>query len=237
MRETYRTRRLQSPFAASLLLALCLWAAVMALDGCAAGGKHSAAVRHYALEYPSPAFGDLERASESIRVEPLAIARAFSATAMVYRSKPFVYGDDAYNRWKVKPSAMISDLLLRDMKSSGLFAGVFAGGDTENGDYTLGGVIEELYEQEERDGGKAVLTLDVTLVGRSRPGSGGRPAFQKSYRSVKVMEANDAESMARAMSEAMETLSSQIILDVYQAVRTNGQTGMKAPSPRGLSAR
>ena len=57
----------------------------------------------------------------------LSIARAFSTASMVYRSRPFVYGDDAYNRWKIKPSVMISDLLLRDMKSAGLFGGVFSG--------------------------------------------------------------------------------------------------------------
>lgn len=217
-------------------LALGLWAVVLLLGGCAAGAK-TAAVRQYALEYPPPAFGNLARVPDSIRVEPLSIARAFSNASMVYRSKPFVYGDDAYNRWKIKPSVMISDLLLRDMKSAGLFGGVFSGSDSESGDYALGGVIEELYEQEERDGGKAVLALNVTLVNRSRQNTGSRLIFQKNYRSVQAMETCDAESMARAMSKAMEALSRQITLDTYQAMRGNGETGTKVSSPRGLSAR
>ena len=159
-------------------LALGLCALVLLLGGCAAGTK-TAAVRQYALEYPSPAFGKLERVPGSIRVEPLSIARTFSAASMVYRSRPFVYGDDAYNRWKIKPSVMISDLLLRDMKSAGLFGGVFSSSDAESGDYALGGVIEELYEQEERDGGKAVFALNVTLLNRSRQNTGCRLIFQK----------------------------------------------------------
>ncbi len=143
-----------------ICLALGLWAVALLLGGCAAGAKTSAAaVRQYALEYPSPAFGNLERVPGSIRVEPLSIARTFSTASMVYRSRPFVYGDDAYNRWKIKPSVMISDLLLRDMKSAGLFGGVFSNSDSESGDYALGGVIEELI----RTGGKG------RRQGRSRP--------------------------------------------------------------------
>ena len=221
-----------------ICLALGLWAVALLLGGCAAGAKTSAAaVRQYALEYPSPAFGNLERVPGSIRVEPLSIARTFSTASMVYRSRPFVYGDDAYNRWKIKPSVMISDLLLRDMKSAGLFGGVFSNSDSESGDYALGGVIEELYEQEERDGGKAVLALNVTLLNRSRQNTGSRLIFQKNYRSVQTMETCDAESMARAMSKAMEALSREIILDTYQAMKANGNTAAKESAPRGLSSR
>lgn len=221
-----------------ICLALGLWAVVLLLGGCAAGAKTSAAaVRQYALEYPSPAFGNLERAPGSIRVEPLAIARTFSTASMVYRSRPFVYGDDAYNRWKIKPSAMISDLLLRDMKSAGLFGGVFSGSDAESGDYALGGVIEELYEQEESNGSKAVFALNVTLLNRSRQNTGGRLIFQKNYRSVQTMETCDAESMARAMSKAMEALSREIILDTYQAMKATGNAAAKESAPRGLSSR
>jgi len=217
-------------------LALGLLAVVFLLGGCAGGAKNSVAVRHYVLEYPPPAFPGLEKASESIRLEPFSIARTFGTTAMVYRSKPFVYGDDAYNRWKIKPSAMISDLLLRDMRSAGLFAGVFSGNDVKSGDYTLGGVIEEIYEQEERDGGRAVLALSVTLIDRSRR-EPGRPVIQKSYRSVQAMEACNAEAMARAVSKAMEALSREVILDTYQTIRGNGDPAPGTDSPRGLSAR
>ncbi len=236
MRTTPRILRF-SPRLFVICLALGLWALVLLLGGCAAGAKTSAAVRQYALEYPSPAFGNLERVRDSIRVEPLSIARAFSTASMVYRSRPFVYGDDAYNRWKIKPSVMISDLLLRDMKSAGLFGGVFSGSDSESGDYALGGVIEELYEQEQRDGSKAVLALNVTLLNRSRQNTGGRLSFQKSYRSVQAMENCDAESMARAVSKAMEALSREIIQDTYQAMKANGNAAAKESAPRGLSSR
>ncbi|MGE5844273.1 MAG: ABC-type transport auxiliary lipoprotein family protein [Syntrophaceae bacterium] len=236
MRTTPRIPRF-SPHLSMACLALGLLAVVLLLGGCAAGAKTSAAVRQYALEYPSPAFGNLERVRDSIRVEPLSIARAFSSASMVYRSRPFVYGDDAYNRWKIRPSAMISDLLLRDMKSAGLFGGVFSGSDPESGDYTLGGVIEELYEQEEKDGSKAVLALNVTLLNRSRRNTGGLLGFQKSYRSVQAMETCDAESMARAVSKAMEALSREIILDTYQAMKASGNVAAKESAPRGLSYR
>jgi ABC-type uncharacterized transport system auxiliary subunit len=237
MRRTPRKKVFRSDAAMIRRSALVLWALLLLLGGCAAGAKSSVAIRYYALEYSSPSFNELAKVSESIRVEPLSIARTFSTASMVYRSRPYVYGDDAYNRWKVKPSVMISDLLLRDMKSTGLFSGVFSTGDTENGDYALSGVIEELYEQEEKGASQAVLDLNVTLLSTSRQNPGGRLIFQNHYRSVQVMQKSDAESMARSMSKAMEALSKEIVLDTYKAIRRNGDPEKSASYTRGLSAR
>jgi len=221
----------------SRCLALGLCAALILFGGCSSAAKSSVAVRHYALEYASPTFKESGPLSESIRVETLSVVRNFGTTSMVYRSRPCVYNDDAYNRWKVKPSAMITDMLLRDMRSAGLFGGVFSDSDRESGDYALGGVIEELYEQEEKDAGRAVLALNMTLLNTGRQNAGGRLIFQKTYRAVEVMERSDAESLARAMSKAMGALSKQIILDTYTAIRHNGDIGKTAPSPHGLSTR
>ena len=218
-------------------LALSLLAVVLLIGGCSSGPKSSAAVRHYALEYASPAFQEVAPVGESVRVETLSAARNFSTTSMVYRSRPYVYDDDAYNRWKVKPSAMISDMLLRDMRTANLFGGVFSDGDRERAEYTLGGVIEELYEQEDKDSSRAVLALNMTLLNTSRHNAGGRLVFQKSYRATEVMEKADADSFAKAVSRAMETLSKQIILDTCTSIRSNGSPGKTAPSPHGLSTR
>ncbi len=220
---------------ASMILRIALvLCAVVLLGGCASSGRSSVAVRHYALEYPPPSFSGMEIVSGSICVEPLSIARNYSSPSMVYRSGPFAYGDDAYNLWKVKPSVMISDLLLRDLKHAGLFRGVFSSGDTERGDYALGGVIEEFYEREETGGSQAVLALNMVLLDSNGQKTCSRLVFQKSYRSIQAMGKNDAESLARAMSRAMETLSKEIISDLYRAVRKNGDTDRRASA--GLPA-
>ncbi len=213
---------------------LGLWAACLLLSGCAAGVKAPVTVHRYALEYPSPLFKDMALVKESIRVEPFSIVRNYSTTAMVYRSKPFLYDDDKYHRWKVRPSDMVSDLLLRDMRNAGLFRGVFSDGDAESGGYALDGVIEELYELEGTNASRAVLALNVILLNRNRPKAAEGMVFQKGYRSVQVMEKKDAESLARAMSKAMEALSKEIILDTYEAIRKNGGSEKEAPPFHGL---
>ncbi|MDD5233180.1 MAG: ABC-type transport auxiliary lipoprotein family protein [Syntrophales bacterium] len=198
---------------------ILLWSALLILNGCA-GAKFPPEVNQYTLEYASPAFGDMKPVDASIRLEPFSIVRAYSTTSMVYRTKPFRYGDDAYNRWRVKPSDMLSDLLLRDMRNAGLFRGVFSYNDADNGCYNLGGVIEEIYERESKDCNQAVLGVNVTLVGSSQEAP-GQILFQKGYRSVQDMERRDAESLARAMSRAMEAVSREIILDAYNAAKKN----------------
>jgi ABC-type uncharacterized transport system auxiliary subunit len=156
---------------------------------------------------------------------------------MVYRSRPFVYGDDPYHRWKVKPSVMISDLLARDLKAAGLFRSVYSAGDTQTGEYGLSGVIEEIYEREGDSRHHAVLSLNVTLLKANRQDSLNRTVFQKNYHSIQDMEKKDAESFARSVSRAMEMLSKEIIVDVYMAMRRGRSIEKADPADRGLSAR
>lgn len=188
------------------------------LGGCT-GGKQSLKIQRYALEYPAPPASTGQQLNASIRVDDFLMARNFEARAMIYRTRAFLYSEDAYHRWRVRPSDMVSDLLTRDLRSSGIFRGVFSGGDSENTRYILNGFIEEFYEMEEQDGNRAVLVLTISLIDTSRAEREGRTVFQKRYRSVQKMEKSGADPFVRAMSLGLETLSKEIILNIHQAAQ------------------
>ena len=210
------------PAAVQALTFLLMAGVLLSLSGCAIRESNTVAVRQYTLEYASPVFADRQAIDAAIRIEPLSIAKNYNGTAMVYRKSPFSYGDDAYNRWRVKPADMISDLLLRDMRNAGLFRGVFSSDDEANAQYVLGGMIEEFYELEEANGSKAVITLNIFLIDTKEKAISRRALFQKNFRAVQPLEGQNAESLARAASSAMGTLSGQIITETYQTIRSRG---------------
>lgn len=196
----------------------------LALFGCVSGGGKPVIVQQYALDYPTPAFSGLSRLDNVIMVDHFSIAQAYNSKAMVYRTTPFKYSDDAYNRWRVNPADMVTDCLLRDLRNTGLFKAVFPYGDVEDAGYIIEGSIEEFIESETHGKSQAVLSLNVSLLNTTEAESAKIVVFQKTYRVVQPVEGVDTESFVQAMSRAMERVSKQIITDAYEVIRQTAQS-------------
>lgn len=54
------------------------------------------------------------------------VAQSFNSTAMVYKPQQNRLDSYPYSRWRVNPGDMVSDFLLRDIRKSLLFKGVFS---------------------------------------------------------------------------------------------------------------
>jgi ABC-type uncharacterized transport system auxiliary subunit len=152
-------------------------------------------------------------------VEVFSVAQAFNSNAMVYQPQPFKSENYNYSRWRVNPGHMVTDYLLRDFRSSHLFNAVFGPGDSGKWRFLLEGGVVEFQELDEPDGWKAALALTVTLLDITHQELPQRVVFQKNYRAVEPMPEKTPQGLARAMSQAMEHLSAQIMTDVYEAAR------------------
>jgi ABC-type uncharacterized transport system auxiliary subunit len=184
------------------------------LSGC---GKPPIVTNHFLLEYPSPAFGSRSTLNESIRVELFAAAQTISTTAMVYLPRPFETSSYVYNRWQVDPSHMVTDYLLRDLRNSRLFQGVFGYQQSGIGRFKLEGAVQQFAEVDEPDGWKAVLAVSITLLDLKEDEVTKRAIWQKNYRQAELMPQQNASGLAQGMSRAMEVVSASIINDIYKA--------------------
>jgi ABC-type uncharacterized transport system auxiliary subunit len=191
---------------------------MLLIAGCVAGGKAPVAIDQYVLEYASPSFEGVKPSGEVMRVSRFAVAQAMNTPMMVYRSKPYENNVDYYNRWRVNPGDMVTDYLLRDMRSSGLFRAVFSYRDTEDGRYLLQGNVEDFLEVNDGNGRRAVITVHVSLLDVSQKEITRRVLFQKKYSNVENLEQNSASGFAQAMSKAMEKTSKQIIKEIVTAL-------------------
>ncbi len=187
---------------------------LMITAGC---GKPPLVTNRFLLEYPSPVFGSKPTLKESIRVELFAVAQTINSTAMIYLPRPFETSSYVYNRWQVDPSHMVTDYLLRDLRNSRLFQGVFGHQQSGVGRFKVEGAVQQFAEVDDPDGWKAVLTVSVTLLDLNEAEVTRRVIMQKNYHQAEYMPEQNAHGLAQGMSRAMAVVSANIINDIYQA--------------------
>jgi ABC-type uncharacterized transport system auxiliary subunit len=192
-----------------VIIVLCLITA-----GC---GKPPTVTNRYLLEYPSPVLGSKTSLKESIRVELFATAQTINSTAMIYLPRPYEIKSYVYNRWQVDPSHMVTDYLLRDLRNSGLFQGVFGYQQSGVARFKVEGAVQQFAEVDDPDGWKAVLALTVTLLDLNQDEATRRVIWQKNYHQEEYLPSQTANGLAQGMSRAMEVVSAKVISDLYQA--------------------
>jgi ABC-type uncharacterized transport system auxiliary subunit len=188
-------------------------------SGCNLGAKPAYLVNQYTLEYPSPALKETAQINELIKVERFFVAQIFDSLSMVYKEGPNLRNVDVYNRWRIKPGDMVTDYLVRDLRNSGLFRAIFSYNDSIKTQYLLEGQVDEFLEVNERDGRKAVLSLNVTFLDMKRKEIWDRVIFQRDYKFIEPVTEKTPEAYAQGMSRAMGKFSKQLISDIYQVLK------------------
>ena len=196
------------PVAGAFILLACL------AGGC---GKPPNLVHKYILEYPPPKLSGAPKIGEVIKVELFSVAQAFNSPAMVYQPHPFKSETYTYHRWRVNPGNLVTDYLLRDLRSSGVFKAVLSGSSSGKSRFVLEGGVEEIQEIDAPEGWNAALALNITLLDLNRQEVSDRVLFQKNYRALEPITEKTPAGLARGVSQAMEKLSGQIIADICRA--------------------
>ncbi len=208
-----RCSRLFSTTAAGML-AVC---AVVLLSGCFGGGYPTKPVEQYILDYAPAKGSSSSPLPELLSVERFTTVRLYAGTAMVYKSEPNRLDDYLYHRWRLNPGDMVAECLLRDLRHAGIFLGVFSFREGEPTRFRLAGSVTEFLEMDGKDGRKAVLALEVTLLDTSRQEIAERVVFQKGYQAVEPLPEETPAGLARGMSAAMEKVSAQVLADLEAA--------------------
>jgi cholesterol transport system auxiliary component len=199
-------------------LALLMLSMVL-MTACSLGAKPSYKVNHYTLEYPSPFLKEFTSVNELIKVEQFSVTQTFDTSAMVYKEGPNLRNVDPYNRWRTKPGDMAAEYLVRDLRNCGLFRAVISHNENEEARFLLEGQVDEFLEVSEKDGRRAVLGLNVTLLDSTKRNTTEKVIFQRDYKAVEPYPEKTPAALAQGMSRAMEKISRQIILDLQDAVK------------------
>jgi cholesterol transport system auxiliary component len=201
---------------------LLIISGMLHLGGCIQRGRNSPMMELYTLEYPSPVFSGMPLLEQTIKVERFSVAKAYNTQSIVFRPEPYKLDVYSRNNWIVNPGFMICDYLVRDLRNSGLFSGIFSYRDYEEARFVLEGSLEEILETDEGDGRSALLSISVSLLDLSRSGMPKRLMYQKKYRSSEPLGEQTVGGLVKAMSTCMAKLSPLIVRDAYAAISALG---------------
>lgn len=202
--------------AGGILLLFC----ITLLSGCACLGSSAPPVEVYAPEYSSPAFAQQQPTADLIRVSKFTPTEALAVTTMIIRTAPNKRETYPNAWWTVHPGFLVTDSLIRDMRRSGLFRGVFSYRDDTDVRYVLGGTVEQFLEEDGEGAPAAVVVVNATLLDQaSRKDPSKGVVFQKVFNERENMTVKSPQTLAAAMGVALERLSRAIQTNVYEAIQ------------------
>lgn len=192
---------------------------LLILVGCASSGKPSYSVERYLLNYTALSFNKPAKLPVFIKFNRFSSATAYNTTSMIFRNDPYSLDSFNYSRWAVYPADMVGDDLLEDMRTSGLFQGVFSRYEADEGRFVLSGSVDEFYLRIDKDKKTAVIGISLSLADTREKETGKRMMFQKKYFREEPLTDSSPRGYCQAASLAMQAVSRDIVSDVYAAVK------------------
>ncbi len=180
-------------------------------------------IAFYTLEYDPPKLGNLKPLSHAIRVENFSVAPLYNTNFIIYRDGSFKRDAYVYHKWRANPGDLVTQLLSRDIKQSGLFKVVLPHESRFPSSHMLEGSVDEFLEWDTEENWNGVLSVTITLMEENEPDISKRIIFQKTYHAKKASKQKNPMALAEAMSQAMAEISREIIKDVYYHLKDLNQ--------------
>ncbi len=172
-----------------------------------------ARVDYYQFDYPTPAPQSQPALEAIVGVRRFGIASAYDHDRLVQKEKDLRAIQSYYYRWVTNPRMMLSELLMRDLLSTGGFKAVVMMPANLSADYEINGFIQEMIKDDSGKESVVRIVVDVTLQ------EAHRIVFQKKYSSEKKCQDSKPSTVAKAMSAAYQEISAAIQSDVYQGIK------------------
>jgi ABC-type uncharacterized transport system auxiliary subunit len=177
-------------------------------------------LKFYDLEYqPLSISGNLDPLPVALRIERFHVSPAYNTNRIICRDISFKQDRYVNHQWKSNPGAMVTYLLGRDLKESGLFKVVLSHESGSPFTHILEGSVDEFFEWHTQKNWKGVLILSITFFSQVERDAQRTVLFHKTYSTSKPCQKKDPGALAEAMSKAMQEISVEIIEDVYDALR------------------
>jgi len=188
--------------------------------GCIGVNQPAIKTTHYTLEYAPPKFIRFKPLPFVIRLVKLQTAPLYDVNRIIFKTGTYKRDAYHYHRWRSKPGDLVTSFLARDLQKSSLFKAVFAFDNRLPSSHIITGTVDEIFEEDEKDVWKAVLSVSITLMKENEPDINKSVLFQNRYKIKEVCKEKTLHALAEAMSKAMSLISEAIISDIYQTLGT-----------------
>jgi ABC-type uncharacterized transport system auxiliary subunit len=178
-------------------------------------------IEYYTLEYPPPQIKTLNPLPCVIRMDRFTAAPPYNTSQIIYRDQSFKRDAYVYYRWQSNPGAIVTTLLNRDIKNSGLFKAVLDPGSRFSPSYMIEGTVDEFFEWDTLNAWKAILTVSIMLTEKNKNDTNNMILFQKTYRKAEICQQKKPKAVAEAMSLGLSKISKEMIMDVYDSLKNH----------------
>lgn len=204
-----KSQALFVPFALSL--GVIFW-------GCSTLATAPKPTMKYAIHYsPSPSVFT-RKAPAVIKVDHFGAAPGYGNAHMVYSTGPFKRSVYTYHQWFSPPSQMIAHALIKDLRAQKAFTAITLPGDGIKATHVLTGGVTDFYERDDTPEGVAVLGISILLFTEPSLRHKQQVLLERQYTTEIACKEKTAPAFAAAMNRAVQSLSDQIITDVFHAV-------------------
>jgi ABC-type uncharacterized transport system auxiliary subunit len=163
----------------------------------------------------------------TIRVRDFDVEEAYAREQIVYRQNPYELLYYGTKLWAVRPNRMVSDLVRKQIVSSGLVSHVVRRYDEGlDPDFELSGLIEAIEEYDSDQLWFAHLAIRLTLTRTSD----GRVMYSRQFDNRKKVFKNSLEAVVQELSSILEFIINQAIRDMNVVLAR--ETGV-SPALRG----
>jgi len=166
----------------------------------------------YTLAYDSPRMsGSFESLPVAIKVTRFTAAFPYNTSSIIKRDRSLKEHPFSSLQWQENPADMVTRLLSRDLKNSGLFRSVIASEEGTPFSHLLRGSVDEFFIWDTEKSWQAVIFVNIALD--EREGEGNR--FQRTYSIARPCNKKDPGDLVESMSGAMGEISGRIMKDIY----------------------
>ena len=192
-------------------------ATCLAASGCVRLNQPAPRVQDYTISYPAPAQEAHDPLPVVLQIPPFAVSAAYDSHGIMYREGEHRIDRYVHDRWAANPGNLVADSIARDLAESGIFSAVQHARAPLTSDYRLVGEVETIEEVVGSDGCHANLQIRVLLVSL-RAVADDAVVFRRGYTESVPCTCDDATSVARGISTALQRISSALRSDIREAV-------------------
>lgn len=230
-------RVIHSTITKSRLYAVWTLSVGILVSGCAA--LTGDAIRYHVFDYPSPQRDVTSTIPETLMVYRFLLADSVDVRELTVSESQ---GDGRVlerHRWEQNPADMVTELIIRDIKSSGLFEKTVDQSSSSQYRYALEGTLLKL--QGRKSGGRAWADLEaeVTLLD-FESGWGAKTSIMKKHYTMEAPSINNTpESIVAAINQAVRTFSNRVRSDIRSALEQSRtpRDENTIPKPSGSTVR
>lgn len=171
---------------------------------------------YYGLDYPYPGTDPqtTHASPETLMIYRFLLSPRVEIDSLVISDPKSTKPSYWPHRWQENPADMVTDLLLRDFRNSGMFETTVDQLSDARYRYALEGTITDLRGIVGGDKAKALLEADVTLIDFNPAPGAKRIILKKRYKIEVPSEDETATEIVRAFGLAVKDLSEKLRRDV-----------------------